>query len=123
MLQSKDNDIKMNENIKAGADIHAGDGGYSEGTKEKYEAFAKIRNESLSKSRFKEHSELAKEYALDAMIKITDKEEALKVYAESYDRKFAELIVRECARIADMVSENKVEWVGGNILVYFGLKE
>lgn len=113
----------MNENIKAGADIHAGDGGYSEGTKEKYEAFAKIRNESLSKSRFKEHSELAKEYALDAMIKITDKEEALKVYAESYDTKFAELIVRECARIADMVSENKVEWVGGNILVYFGLKE
>ena len=36
---------------------------------------------------------------------------------------FAELIVRECARIADMVSENKAEWVGGNILVYFGVKE
>jgi len=37
--------------------------------------------------------------------------------------KFAELLIRESARIADMVSENKVEWVGGNILVYFGLKE
>lgn len=34
----------MNERIKAGADIHAGDGGYSEGTKEGYEAFVKTRN-------------------------------------------------------------------------------
>lgn len=38
----------MNENIKAGADIHADDGGYSEGTKEGYEAFVKAR-ESRSK--------------------------------------------------------------------------
>jgi len=36
---------------------------------------------------------------------------------------FAEALIKECARIADMVSENKVEWVGGNILVYFGVKE
>lgn len=34
----------MNENIKAGADIHAGSGGYSVGTKEGYEAFVKARN-------------------------------------------------------------------------------
>ena len=34
----------MNNWIKAGADIHAGDGGYSEGTKEGYEAFVKARN-------------------------------------------------------------------------------
>ena len=34
----------MNNNIKAGADIHADDGGYSEGTKEGYEAFVKTRN-------------------------------------------------------------------------------
>ena len=33
----------MNEQIKAGEDIHAGDGGYSIGTQEKYEAFAKAR--------------------------------------------------------------------------------
>lgn len=39
----------MNENIKAGADIHAGDGGYSEGTKEGYEAFVKARNASRGK--------------------------------------------------------------------------
>ena len=39
----------MNENIKAGADVHAGDGGYSEGTKEGYEAFVKARNASRGK--------------------------------------------------------------------------
>ena len=37
---------------------------------------------------------------LDAMIKITNKEQALKVYSESYDTEFAELIVRECGEIA-----------------------
>ena len=46
-----------------------------------------------------ELAEQAKKYALDAMIKITDKEQALKVYSETYDTKFAELIVRECADI------------------------
>ena len=46
--------------------------------------------------RIKELAEQAKKYALDAMIKMTDKEQALKVYSESYDTKFAELIVREC---------------------------
>ena len=38
----------MNENIKAGADIHAGDGGYSESTQEKYDEFVKIRNDILN---------------------------------------------------------------------------
>ena len=32
----------MNDNIKAGSDIHAGDGGYSIGTKEKYDEFVKV---------------------------------------------------------------------------------
>ena len=30
-------------NVKSGADINAGDGGYSEGTKEKYDEFVKMR--------------------------------------------------------------------------------
>jgi hypothetical protein len=34
----------MNEQIKKGADIHSGDGGYSIGTQERYEEFAKNRN-------------------------------------------------------------------------------
>lgn len=45
-------------------------------------------------------AEQAKQSALDAMIKIADKEQALKVYSESYDTKFAELIVKECLDIA-----------------------
>ena len=36
----------MNHNIKAGADIHSGDGGYTIGTKEGYEAAVKERNRS-----------------------------------------------------------------------------
>lgn len=43
----------MNDNIMAGANIHAG-GGYSEGTKEGYEAFAKKRRESIIRERFEE---------------------------------------------------------------------
>ena len=35
--------------LNAGAVIHAGDGGYSEGTQEDYDAFVKIRNQSLAK--------------------------------------------------------------------------
>jgi hypothetical protein len=46
--------------------------------------------------RIKVLADQAKKYALDAMIKITDKEQALKVYSETYDTKLAELIVREC---------------------------
>jgi hypothetical protein len=37
--------------------------------------------------------------------------------------RFAELIVRECARIADIADENKCEWIGGNILTHFGVEE
>ena len=37
--------------------------------------------------------------------------------------KFAELIVKECAKIADIADENECEWIGGNILTHFGVKE
>jgi hypothetical protein len=46
--------------------------------------------------RIKELAKQAKQSALDAMIKITDKEQALKVYSESYDTKFAELLIQQC---------------------------
>jgi len=42
----------MNENIKAGVDLHAGDGGYSIGTQKKYEEFAKARNYSMGKDEY-----------------------------------------------------------------------
>ena len=78
----------MNENIKAGADIHAGDGGYSLGTQEEYEKFVKVRNQSLIKARIREF----------------EKESGLEIYAlgarrdkwEHCMEKFAELIVKEC---------------------------
>jgi len=41
-----------------------------------------------------------------------------------FDReKFAELIVMECAKVADLADENKCEWIGGNILTHFGVEE
>ena len=58
-------------------------------------------------------AEQAKKHALDAMIKITDKEQALKVYSESYDTKFAELIVRECIdkiTTYDLVPGHSAKW-------------
>lgn len=39
-----------------------------------------------------------------------------------FDReKFAELIIKECSKIADLADENKCEWIGGNILTHFGI--
>ena len=37
--------------------------------------------------------------------------------------KFAELIVRECAKVADIADENGCEWIGGNVLTHFGVEE
>jgi hypothetical protein len=51
--------------------------------------------------RIEKLSKEARLYALDAMIKITDKEQALKVYSETYNTTFAELIVRECLDIVN----------------------
>lgn len=41
-----------NKQIQAGAVIHAGDGGYSIGTREKQEEFAKTRAQSLRRTKF-----------------------------------------------------------------------
>ena len=76
----------MNKKIKAGADIHAGDGGYSEGTQEQYDAFVKVRNKSLAQGRIKELAEKAGIYKLD----LSDETEYWII------EKFAELIVKEC---------------------------
>ena len=40
----------------------------------------------------------------------------------NFMEKFAELIVKECAKVADLADENKCEWIGGNILTHFGVK-
>lgn len=36
------------ENLRAAAELHAGDGGYEEGTQEEYEAFVAKRNQSIN---------------------------------------------------------------------------
>ena len=40
-----------------------------------------------------------------------------------FSEKFAELIVRECAKVADVADENQCDWIGGNILTHFGVEE
>ena len=40
-----------------------------------------------------------------------------------FSEKFAELIIKECAKVADLADENKCEWIGGNILTHFGVEE
>ena len=82
----------MNENIKIGSDIHAGDGGYSLGTQEKYDEFVKGRNQSLGKARIKE---LMSEAGTDTSGKWMGIEHA---------EKFAELIVWECINTVENLS-------------------
>lgn len=60
----------MNDNIKAGADIHAGDFGYSIGTQEKYEEFVKRRNQSMN--RFEEFINLVETDTSGKWVKTED---------------------------------------------------
>ena len=105
----------MNDNIKAGSDIHAGDGGYSIGTQEKYDEFVKIRNQSLGKMRIRELAEQATtiEYGVDnGFDRVTfDKE------------KFAELIMRETFNwVVDNVGlMEETEW--HSLKKHFGVEE
>jgi hypothetical protein len=72
--------------------------------------------------RIRQLAEQAKKHSLDAMIKITDKEQALKVYSETYDTKFAELIVRECALTAGLMEHEGRPNIGAQILDNFGVE-
>jgi hypothetical protein len=83
----------MIENIKAGADIHAGDGGYGIGTQENYDAFVKVRNKSLAEARIRELAEQAGDSLVDSTLSDWS-------IPNEFVEKFAELIVRECARVA-----------------------
>jgi hypothetical protein len=117
----------MNDNIKAGADLHAGDGGYSEGTQEKYNEFVKGRNQSLGKARIQQ---LALEARLGPALllhhwgkvdALTDSEQEALAQIE----KFAELIVGECGvalspMLRDMVSRGQAYNL---IKEHFGVEE
>ena len=78
--------------------------------------------------RIEKLSKEAQLYALDAMIKITDKEQALKVYSETYNTTFAELIVKECGDVAYNAYWENPETVRGihikeKIKQHFGVEE
>jgi len=65
-------------------------------------------------------NERIRELALQAGMNIVD--DKFSTYGE-FAEKFAQLIVRECAHVADVADENKCEWIGGNILTHFGVEE
>ena len=104
----------MNDNIKAGADIHAGDGGYSLGTQEKYNEFAKGRNQSMGKMRIRQLAEQANAQYCDlddaSCFKQLGLVEAV-VFTPSDLEKFAELIVAECATV---IEQNLFQGIGWN---------
>ena len=69
-------------------------------------------------------NERIRELALQAMAYVTHNPKANKLNSgDMFDEKFAELIVKECAKVADIADENKCEWIGGNILTHFGVEE
>ena len=108
----------MNNNIKAGADLHAGDGGYSVGTKEKYDEFVKGRNQSLGNMRIRE----LKEQAMEWVPNMTNSDTKIRLLNAE---KFAELIVKECGvalspMLRDMVSRGQAFDL---IKEHFGVEE
>jgi hypothetical protein len=110
----------MNDNIKAGADLNAGDGGYSLGTKEKYDEFVRGRNQSLGKMRIRELAEQATTY-----IEPTSNSGEGWIFDKE---KFAELIVKECGEVAYKAFWDNPETVRGvhiqeKIKEHFGVKE
>ena len=114
----------MNKQIKAGADIHAGDGGYSEGTQEQYDAFVKVRNKSLAQGRIRQLAEQAglKWKAQPPHYTNTNNPIDFPVSANRDLEKFAELIVRECANMAESFHRHQYDFTG-NLELHEFIKE
>jgi hypothetical protein len=110
----------MNDNIKAGAEHHAGDGGYSIGTQERYEEFVKLRNR-VPNQRIEDlmyHAGLTAQGCWDEM----------DDYAKQAIERFAELIVKECAEVAQMNTPDTEECeythlISEKIREHFGVEE
>jgi hypothetical protein len=88
----------MNDNIRAGADHHAGDGGYSIGTKEAYEAAAAARIKSIETN-----INLMKKEKMNERILELAEQADIEWLLEHHPKleKFAELIVKECMEWCD----------------------
>ena len=83
----------MSNNIKAGAEIHAGDGGYSIGTQERYQQFADARTRSLN-SPIRRLADIALDQAVPETWTTLSYDQLIR-----FQDKFAELIVRECSHL------------------------
>jgi CTP-dependent riboflavin kinase len=105
---------RMTENLKAGSDIHAGNGGYSLGTQEKYDEFVKQRNYHFTNTNNpvdfpkKKEIPMLERFAAQSLVE----HEGELIFSKE---KFAELIVRECAEISEQSqwSEAKGEYYEG----------
>lgn len=73
----------------AGADIHAGNGGYREGTHEEYNKFVAVRNQSMAKMR------------IQKLIQQAGTDIGGKWMSIDNAEKFAELIVQECIDVVE----------------------
>lgn len=122
----------MNGIIK-GADIHAGDGEYSIGTQEEYEEFVKAREEHfmLQGNKMNERIEELEKQATTVVEGWSDECGTTRYY-EFDRRKFAELIIKECAQqahdLADVLSMHRdrsgaeiAESIGNTIKEHFGV--
>lgn len=101
----------MKDNIKVGAEIHSGDGGYSLGTQEKYEEFVKLRNGTMTHmEKLMYDSGLTAQGCWDQM--------------DSYDKdaimKLAELIVKETMQVvANNLPQNTYLDVADAVIKHF----
>jgi len=80
----------------------------------------------MNEQRIREIANQASDHAENTVEYFPDTEDGLDYPAKMMkvrDLKFAELIVRECAKVADIADENKCEWIGGNILTHFGVED
>jgi hypothetical protein len=68
-------------------------------------------------------NEQIKEFARQSGFKVNWQHEDVQAIKMAQLTEFAELIIRKCAKVADLADENKCEWIGGNILNHFGVKE
>jgi hypothetical protein len=107
----------MNKQIKASAEIHSGDGGYSVGTQEKYNEFVKNRNRSMN-NRIKELAEQAgfTEGGYES-------DEGPWIGPEFNKEKFAELIVRDVVEQIITQERTDGEWYQTDIFKHFGVEE
>jgi hypothetical protein len=76
--------------------------------------------------RIKELAVQARNHALDEKRiyeRMHNTEQCMEEYREVYNKKFAELIVKECANRATWAQDTSAADIGGEVLKHFGVAE